>query len=162
MKAIRPRSIKQSATIAITNAAHSSAASRVFTARGLLASRLAVRWQPGVVAANQPAGRLLVITAGSSSRAWRVGERTSALSRPWRYSGEFAGALRSGRAGALAPSLALGHRLFEQKPQFTQYDSSATSDCSQTVYIALNGIAKNVIHVLVWRPEQDSNLRPTA
>ena len=34
------------------------AASRVFTARGLLASRLAVRWQPRVVAAKQPAVRL--------------------------------------------------------------------------------------------------------
>jgi len=103
-----------------------------------------------------------VITASSSSGARRAGEPSSALSRPWRYSGEFEGALRSGRAGTLAPSLALGRRLFEQYLQFTQYDSSATSDCSQAVYIALNGMAKNVIHVLVWRPEQDSNLRPTA
>jgi hypothetical protein len=81
---------------------------------------------------------------------------------PWRSSGEFEGARRSGRSGALALSLALGRRLFEQYPKFKQYDSSVTSDCSQAVYIVLNGMAKNILHVPVWRPEQDSNLRPTA
>ena len=28
--------------------------------------------------------------------------------------------------------------------------------------MALNGMAKNILHLPVWRPEQDSNLRPTA
>ena len=32
-----------------------------------------------------------MVTAGSSSGARRAGEPTSALSRPWRYSGEFEG-----------------------------------------------------------------------
>jgi len=52
-----------------------------------------------------------VITASSSSGARRAGEPSSALSRPWRYSGEFEGALRSGRAGTLAPSLAPSRQL---------------------------------------------------
>ena len=103
-----------------------------------------------------------MITAGSSSDARRAGEPTSALSRPLALFRRFEGARRSGRSGALALSLALGRRLFEQYPKFKQYDSSVTSDCSQAVCIALNGMAKNILHVPVWRPEQDSNLRPTA
>ena len=103
-----------------------------------------------------------MIATGCSSGARRAGGPTSALSRPWRSSGEFEGARRSGLSGALALSLAIGRRLYEQYPKFKQYDSSVTSDCSQAIYIALNGMAKNIFHVLVWRPEQDSNLRPTA
>jgi hypothetical protein len=33
---------------------------------------------------------------------------------PWRYSGQFVGGRRSGSAGTLALSLALGRQLFEQ------------------------------------------------
>ena len=52
------------------------------------------------------------------------------------------GARRSGSASTLA----LNRRLFEPGAQFSQYDSSATSDCSQAVYIALNGMTKNTLH----------------
>ncbi len=103
---------------------------------------------------SEPACReALVIATGCSSGARRAGGPTSALSRPWRSSGEFEGARRSVRSGALALSLALGRRLFEQYPKIKQYDSSVTSDRSRAVYIALSGMAKNICYVLVWRPE---------
>ncbi len=36
------------------------------------------------------------------------------------------------------------------------------SDCSQAVNMPLDTMAKNSIYLPVWRPEHDSNLRPTA
>jgi hypothetical protein len=44
----------------------------------------------------------------------------------------------------------------------TRRKISRRSDCSQAVNMALNLMAENSLYVLVWRPEQDSNLRPTA
>ena len=44
----------------------------------------------------------------------------------------------------------------------TRRKISRRSDCSQAVNMALNLMAKNSLYVLIWRPEQDSNLRPTA
>jgi len=80
-----------------------------------------------------------VIATGCSSAARRAGAPPSALSRAWRYSGEFEGAgVQAVQVIWLAVWL-------------------SAVGCS-----ALKGMAKNILHVLVWRPEQDSNLRPTA
>ena len=44
----------------------------------------------------------------------------------------------------------------------TRRKISPRSDCSQAVNMPRHTKAKNSIYLPVWRPEQDSNLRPTA
>ena len=44
----------------------------------------------------------------------------------------------------------------------TRRKVSRRSDCSQAVDMPSDTMAKTSLYLPVWRPEQDSNLRPTA